>query len=126
MPWRRRTVGTAFVTRSRSPTSPRRSCGWHHTRPRSGAGGRKPAHELKLGHMKIFLWLLTHRPALAPPAATAPGPDSAAPVSDLHHPALIALVRLLARQAVREWLAQPETTELPDPSPEAPSGSRHS
>jgi hypothetical protein len=37
--------------------------------------------------------------------------------------ALIALVRLLARRAVREWLEQPGTTEDADISPEVPSGS---
>ena len=54
---------------------------------------------------------ISSQPAVASPAATAPAPpDGAAPASDLH-PALVALVRLLARQAVREWLAQPETAE---------------
>ena len=68
---------------------------------------------------------MTSRTALPPLAATVPAPDRAASASDLHHPALIAIVRLLARQAVREWLGQPETTELPDRSPEALAGSRH-
>jgi hypothetical protein len=46
--------------------------------------------------------------------ATAPVPPvGASPVSDLH-PALIALVRLLARQAVREWLYCAATTEVVD------------
>ena len=47
----------------------------------------------------------------APPVPATPGPqEDKAPGSD-RHSALIARVRLLARQAVREWLAEPETAE---------------
>ena len=65
--------------------------------------------------------------ASAVPAAPASQEDEA-PGSDLHS-ALIALVRLLARQAVREWLAEPETAEAgapdaPRPSPPVSRGER--
>lgn len=54
----------------------------------------------------------------APPVPAAPAPrEDEAPGSDPHS-ALIALVRLLARQAVREWLAEPESAEAG--APDAP------
>jgi hypothetical protein len=47
---------------------------------------------------------MTSVPAIASPAASAPVPlNGAAAAPDLHQ-ALVALARLLARQAVREWL----------------------
>ena len=67
--------------------------------------------------------------AAASPVSAAPAPqEDEAPGSDLHS-ALIALVRLLARQAVREWLAEPETaeagaTDAPRLSPPVSAGER--
>ena len=67
--------------------------------------------------------------AAASPVPAAPAPqEDEAPGSDPHS-ALIALVRLLARQAVREWLAEPESaeagaTDAPWPSPPVSAGER--
>ena len=67
--------------------------------------------------------------AAASPVPAAPAlQEDEAPGSDLHS-ALIALARLLARQAVREWLAESETaeagaTDTPWPSPPVSMGER--
>ena len=66
--------------------------------------------------------------AAASPVPAAPASqEDEAPGSDLHS-ALIALVRLLARQAVRQWLTEPETeagaTDAPWPSPPVSAGER--
>ncbi len=61
--------------------------------------------------------------AIARPLPAAPASqEDEAPGLDLHS-ALIALARLLARQAVREWLAESETAEADAPDPPSPSPS---
>jgi hypothetical protein len=57
-----------------------------------------------------------------PVGAAAAPQDSPSPIAV--DQALIALVRLLARQAVRDWLAQMAPTEVSDIPPDIPSGSR--